>query len=168
MFESLRFMHSEADHSLFHKVKDGNLLIIAVYVDDKLIFSRNLDAIKCLKTQLSKHFKITDLGKAHWILGMEVICNQPQGTITLSQCCYIEMILDCFGLKDRQSVSTPLKTNTKLIKIDTPEVDAKMYQSVLGGLMYAMLMTCPDLAYAVGALRKHAACPGQVHFAVLK
>ena len=68
----------------------------------------------------------------------------------------------------RQSVSTPLETNTKLVKIDVPKVDAKMYQSALGGLMYAMLATCPDLAYAVGALSKHTACPGQAHFAVLK
>ena len=43
-----------------------------------------------------------------------------------------------------------------------------MYQSALSGLMYAMLVMCPDLAYAVGALSKHAACPGQAHFAVLK
>ena len=49
-----------------------------------------------------------------------------------------------------------------------PEVDAKTYQNVLGGLMYTMLVTRPDLAYAVGALSKHAACPGQAHFAVLK
>ena len=34
--------------------------------------------------------------------------------------------------------------------------------------MYAMLATHPDLAYAVGALSKHAACPGQAHFAALK
>ena len=75
MFESLGFTRSNADHSLLYKVEDGDLLIIAVYVNDKLIFSRNLDAIKRLKLQLSKHFEITDLGKARWILGMEVICN---------------------------------------------------------------------------------------------
>ena len=167
-FESLRFMHSEADHSLFYKDEDGGLLIVAIYMDDKLIFSKNLNMVKRLKMQLSNHFEITDLGEARWILGMEVIHDRLQGTITLSQCCYIETILDRFGLKDGQSVSTPLETNTKLTKIDMPEVDAKMYQSALGGLMYAMLATRPDLAYAVGALSKHAACPGQAHFAVLK
>ena len=168
MFESLGFTCSEADHSLFYKDEDSDLLVIAVYVNDKLIFSKNLDVIKCLKSQLLDHFKITDLGKAWWILGMEVICDHQQGTISLSQCCYVETIIDCFGVKDGQSVSTPLETNAKLVKIDVPEVDAKMYQSALGGLMYAMLATCPDLAYAVGVMSKHAACPGQAHFAVLK
>ena len=49
MFESLGFTRSEADHSLFYKDKDGGLLIIAVYVDDKLIFSKNLDAVSHTK-----------------------------------------------------------------------------------------------------------------------
>jgi len=137
-------------------------------VDDKLIFSKNVDAIKRLKLQLSEHFEITDLGKACWILGMEVIRDCQQGTISLSQRRYIETILDRFGLKDGQSISTPLETNAKLVKIDVPEVNAKTYQTMLGGLMYAMLATHPDLAYAVGALSKHAACPGQAHFAALK
>ena len=76
-------MLSEADHSLFYKDKDGGLLIVAVYVDDKLIFLKNLNVVKHLKMQLSNHFEITDLGKACWILGMEVICDRLQGTITL-------------------------------------------------------------------------------------
>ena len=75
MFKSLGFTHSDTDHSLFYKDKDGNPLVVAVYVDNKLIFSKNLDAIKCLKSQLLDHFKITDLGEARWILGMEVVCD---------------------------------------------------------------------------------------------
>ena len=99
-FESLGFTRSEANHSLFHKDEDGDLLVVAVYVDEKLIFSKNLDAIKHLKSQMSDHFEITDLGEAWWILGMEVIRNCQQGTISLSQRCYVETILDHFGLKD--------------------------------------------------------------------
>ena len=91
-FESLGFTCSEADHSLFYKDKDGDLLVVAVYVDNKLIFSKNLDAIKHLKSQLSDHFEITDLGEARWILGMEVIRNCQQGTISLSQHRYVETI----------------------------------------------------------------------------
>ena len=86
----------------------------------------------------------------------------------MSRCQYVKTIIDHFGLKDGHSVSTPLKTNANLIKIDTPEVDAKTYQSALGGLMYAMLVTRLDLAYAVGELSKHVACPGQAHFVALK
>jgi len=167
-FESLGFTRSKADHSLFYKDEDSDLLIVAIYVDDKLIFSKNLDAIKHLKLQLSEHFEITDLGEACWILGMEVVHDRQQGIISLSQRHYVKTILDRFGLKDGRSVSTPLETNAKLVKIDVPEVDTKTYQSALGGLMYAMLATRPDLAYAVGVLSKHAACPRQAHFAALK
>jgi len=85
-------MCNEADHSLFYKDKDSDLMIVTVYINDKLIFSKNLDTIKCLKLQLLDHFEITDLGEAQWILGMEVIHNCQQGTISLSQTHYIEMI----------------------------------------------------------------------------
>jgi len=99
-FESLGFTRSNADHSLFYKDEDGDLLIVAIYVDDKLIFLKNVDAIKCLKLQLSENFEITDLGEACWILGMEVVRDRQQGIISLSQRHYIKMILDRFGLKD--------------------------------------------------------------------
>ena len=162
------WVHAQRSWSLFYKLEDGELLFVTVYVDDKLIFSKNLNTIKHLKAQLLECFEITDLGEACWILGMKVIHDHKLGTISLSQCRYITMILDHFGLKDSWSVSTPLETNVKLVKVDNSEVDIKTYQSALGGLMYAMLATHPDLAYAVGALSKHAACPGQAHFAALK
>jgi hypothetical protein len=58
--------------------------------------------------------------------------------------------------------------NMKLINAAEPEVNIKTYQSVLGALMYAMLATRPDLAYAVGTLNKHATAPAQAHWAALK
>lgn len=60
-------------------------------------------------------------------------------------------------------VVTPINTNVKLIKLDEAKVNAKEYQSALGALMYAMLATHPNLAFAVGVLSKHATTPGHAH-----
>ena len=60
-----------------------------------------------------------------------------------------------------------MAANKKLLKLDAPEVDEKAYQSALGSLMYVMLGTRPDLAFPVGALSKHAACPGEEHWTAL-
>ena len=38
------------------------------------------------------------------------------------------------------------------------------YQSLIGTLMYAMLGTRPDIAFAVGALSKYSSNPGKVHW----
>ena len=61
----------------------------------------------------------------------------------------------------------PMDLNTKLIKAENAEMDAKTYQSALGALMYAMLAMRPDLVYSVGALSKHSARPTPEHWTAL-
>ncbi|KIK13851.1 hypothetical protein PISMIDRAFT_17694 [Pisolithus microcarpus 441] len=73
IFESLGFTRSHADHSIFYKVEDGVIIIIVVYIDDKLILSKCTRAIKKLKEALMKEYDLLDLGEARWILGMEII-----------------------------------------------------------------------------------------------
>ena len=143
-------------------------IIVAVYIDDKLILSKSLDAINHLKGQLLQEYELMDLGEVHWILGMEIIQDRERWTIELSQCRYIETILERFGMENGRAVKTPMEPNLKLVKLKAPEVDVKLYQSRLSALMYVMLATCPDLAFAVGALSKHAATPGEAHWAALK
>jgi len=60
-------------------------------------------------------------------------------------------------------ISTPALPNKHLVKLSSPEVDAKSYQRTLGSLMYPMLGTWPDLGYAIAALGRHAANPGLDH-----
>ena len=82
-------------------------IIVAVYVDDKLILSKSLDAINHLKGQLSQEYELTDLGEAHWILGMEIIRDRERRTIELSQRRYIKTILKRFGMENGCAVKTP-------------------------------------------------------------
>ena len=83
--------------------------------------------------------------------------------ITISQQKHIEETLERFGKLDIRPISTPTLTNEHLIKISSPEINVKSYQSAIGMLMYLMLGTCPDLAYTVVALRRHSASPGEEH-----
>jgi len=62
-----------SDHGVFIKNDNGTLVIVAVYVDDFLIFSSKLNTIQHTKSELSSHFDMKDLGDAKWILQMEVI-----------------------------------------------------------------------------------------------
>ncbi len=132
-----------------------------------LIFAKDEATIRHVKDKLGVPYKMTDLGEARWILGMEILRNRAQRTITLSQRQYIENILELHSMADCRPVSTPTDPNQKLIKVDVPEVDEKVYQSALGSLMYVMLGTRPDLAFSVGALSKHTACPGKDHWTAL-
>jgi hypothetical protein len=55
----------------------------------------------------------------------------------------------------------------KLAKLEEPEVDVWEYQSRLGALMYAILGTHPELAFAITIQSQHSTTPGKAHLAAL-
>jgi len=63
--KELGFKQSEA---VFTKDYDGKIFIIAVYVDNFLLFSELISKIKDIKKRLGKIFEIKDLDKVKWIL----------------------------------------------------------------------------------------------------
>jgi Reverse transcriptase (RNA-dependent DNA polymerase) len=168
LFLKLEFVRLNSDYAVFYKRANGRLIIIAVYVDDMLMFVNSLHHIKELKKQLASHFELTDLGEVRWILNMEIFRDRKRRTISLSQQQYVETILERHGMSECRPVSTPVATNTKLDKLEEAEVDTLQYQSQLGAVMYAMLGTRPDLAFAVQMLSQHAATPGEPHMGALK
>ena len=62
--EELDFKRSDADHRVFTKIIDGKLFVIAIYVDNFLLFLSNISHIRTVKEDLKRHFKIKDLEKA--------------------------------------------------------------------------------------------------------
>ena len=70
----------------------------------------------------------------------------------LSQQKQIEKTLEHFGKIGVCPINTPALANKHLHKLNSPEINAKSYQCALGAIMYPMLGTRPDLAYAVRAL----------------
>ena len=69
---SLGFRQSPSDHSLFTRSSDGHFMAILIYVDDVLIASTDPQAIVQLKADLSKAFKLKDLGTLKYFLGLEI------------------------------------------------------------------------------------------------
>lgn len=91
-------------------------LIIAIYVDDFLIFYEDENELENLKKFLKTTFKMKDLGPANSCLGIRI--NQQPGKIELDQIAYINEILDRFGMTDCKPIGTPTDTNVKLSKND--------------------------------------------------
>ena len=68
---SLGFTKSKADCNLYHKVEDGNRVILLLYVDD--LFVTGMDGLIIdTKRKLAVEFKMKDLGMMHYFLSMEV------------------------------------------------------------------------------------------------
>lgn len=167
--KTLGFTPLTADSCIFY---DGKETYIAVFVDDLLIIGPSKPSINTLKAQLAQRFRMTDLGPCKYYLGMEVIRDRENRTLKLSQRGYIEKVLTDFGMWDCNTRhDTPMATYTRLQKAEgdykaKPE-DIKWYQRAVGSLMYAMLGTRPDIAYAVSVVSRFAANPDQSHKAAV-
>jgi len=95
--EGLGFKRSDANHRVFTKIIDEKLFIIAIYIDDFLLFSRRIDNIKVIKGKLNKHFEMKDLGETKWILQIKIErtdMDKDVRKLTISQEQYVETILE--------------------------------------------------------------------------
>ncbi len=61
-----------------------------------------------------------------------------------------------------------MKANIKLPKLEAPEVDQQLYQSMLGSLMYAATRTRPDIMFAVHHLSQFSIAPGTEHLIAMQ
>jgi hypothetical protein len=71
-------------------------------------------------------------------------------------------------MMDCRAMSTPMKTNMKLL-VDTSSeiVDVNLYRQVIGSLMYLM-NTRPDICFVVNTLSQYLMEPRRVHLVVAK
>ena len=167
-FKSLGYQRTNADHSVF---LHSNKTIVAVYVDDLLIFGPDMSVIQELKAQLRQKFDMTDLGPCSHYLGMEITRDRVKGTLRMAQTTYLDKVLCAFNMADCKPVSTPMDQGLKLVKetekTAAPE-DVRRFQSAIGSLMYAMIETRPDIAFAVSTLSQFASNPNEEHWKALK
>ena len=171
-----QYSRSNYDNCVYFKqFSNGSFVYLLLYVDDMLIASRDKFLIDELKAQLSHEFEMKDLGPAKKILGMEIHRDRKAGKLFLSQKSYIEKILDRFNLGNCKPVSTSFASHFKLSSSQCPiNEDDKDYMSrvpyasAVGNLMYAMICTRPDLAYAVSMVSRFMHNPGKEHWNVVK
>jgi Reverse transcriptase (RNA-dependent DNA polymerase) len=74
------------------------LTVLIIYVDDITLLGNSLDQIKEVKKLIATSFKISDLGKISYFLGLRVIRDQSQCIIDLDQSKYISDILAQFQI----------------------------------------------------------------------
>ena len=69
----LGFTHAMADDCLYVLWKHNKIiLMVLIYVDDMAIAGKGIPGVVLFKQNLSKDFKITDLGELKFILGILV------------------------------------------------------------------------------------------------
>lgn len=146
--------------------KDGDILIICLYVDDMIFTGNNPSMFEDFKRSMVKEFEMTDVGLMAYFLGVEV--NQTESGIFISQNQYARQILERFKMSGCNPVGTPVETGTKLRRERKGEpVDPTMLKSLVGSLRY-LTFTRPDIVYGVGLISRYMEMPKQEHFIAAK
>jgi Reverse transcriptase (RNA-dependent DNA polymerase) len=88
------FQQLHSDNCVF--IHDEYGVIIAVYVDDLLILSKELIKVNEIKGWLSKEFEMKDMGELRYFLGIQVHRDRAARTIHISQAAYIDKVIGTY------------------------------------------------------------------------
>ena len=170
------YVRSQYDLCVYSKgVTIEARVFLLLYVDDMLIASKSRVEINTLKTLLKTEFDMKDLGAARRILGMDIFREKDKGLLVLSQERYLRKVLKAFNMEESREVQTPIGSQFKLKALSKKEAEEQAvemedipYASAVGSIMYAMVGSRPDLAYAIGLVSRYMGKPGKEHWAAVK
>ena len=167
----LGFTRSKTDPCIFHYDKrrrpgDRGQIIVGIYVDDLLVAHDGLHYNWFCK-EFAKRFKSTPPTPLSWFLGMS-IDTHSDGSISVSQSSYVEKMVEKFLVDSFQPESVKWKApdpnhysslSTARDEAEQKLVAEKPYLSLVGSLLYAAVMTRPDIAYHTSILAKYMSNP---------
>nr|GEV48509.1 retrovirus-related Pol polyprotein from transposon TNT 1-94 [Tanacetum cinerariifolium] len=160
------FQKGSFDTTLFIKKKGKHVMLIQIYVDDIIFASTNLKYCTKFSNLMVKRFKMSMMGEIKFFLGLQV--NQFSNEIFINQSKYILDILKRFGMKNCDTVPTPMVEQVKL-KLDLvgKPVDHTNYHSMIGSLM-DLTSSRPDIMFVTRICARYHANPNEHHVSAVK
>ena len=165
------FVKSSADPCIYYQKKGEVETILAIWVDDGLLCGTDRTHLDEVLRYLNKHFEITSKD-VDCFVGISIKHDRTQQTIQLTQPNYIKKILKRFQMENCDPKLVPADLYTVLSsgsdKGDSSFVDRQLYQEAVGSLMFLMVSTRPDIAFAVGQVSQFCQDPQQAHWKAVK
>jgi hypothetical protein len=111
-------------------------------------------------------FQLNDLGIPRSFLGIQ-FDFQADGSVSIHQHQYIQKVLSGFGMETCQTKNTPMDPKQALNRRPDEEAKAR-FATAIGSLMYLMVGTRPDIAFALGTLSRFTSQPQSHHQVALQ
>jgi hypothetical protein len=163
---STNFVVNEANTSVYYHFGGGEGVVLSLYVNDILIFGTNINVINDVKSFLSQHFDMKDLGVENVILNIKLI--KDESGIKLKQSHYVENILSRFGYSDYKPSPTPYDPSLKFHKTRGKGIDQLRYSQIIGSLMYLASATRLDISFVTSKLSRFTSNPRNAHWCALE
>ena len=121
--------------------RENDLTLLTVYVDDLILMVDVYEKLIKLKGELSSRFKMTDMGKLSYCLGICVV--QRERSLQIHQKPYLVKVIRRFGMEDASTIGTPSDPHVQLsVAPGTSQpADKHKYLQIVGS---CMLQVVPD------------------------
>jgi hypothetical protein len=166
--QSLSFIPSKGDMSLFFLNNKDVTIFVLIYVDDIIVVSSSSSAMMVLHQNLEKDFSFKDLGELHYFLRIKVV--KINNGILLPQHKYATELLKRARMLACKPVNTPLSTTEKMTTHEGDllgPIDSTTYRNIVGGLQY-LTLTRPDIAFSINKVCQYLHVSTTVHLTAVK
>ena len=154
------------DRTLFIKLRENDILIVQIYVDDIIFGATNVSLCEEFAKSMHSEFEMSMMGELNFFLGLQ-IKQLKEGTF-INQAKYIRDLLKKFNLEEVKAKNTPMGSS---IKLDMDEkgksVDQTKYRGMIGSLLY-LTASRPDIMYSVCLCAIFQAYPKESHLNAVK
>ena len=149
---------AQSDNCVFHKSN----CVVCVYVDDFLVAATNTHEIEQVQQAQQTGFPLNDLGTPRSFLGIQFDCH-ADGSVSVHQHQFIQKVLSDFGMETCQPKTTPMNPKQRLNhRPDEGPADEEAiarFATAIDSLMYLMIGTRLDIAFALGTLSRFISQP---------
>jgi hypothetical protein len=161
---SIGFNKLFSDPCIYMKLEKEEKQIIAIYVDDLLLITKSVETMRKMKASIGAKFKAKTLGSVNFILGLKVTRDRQARKLWINQEQHAKSILEKFNFSHCKPVDTPTWSQRKLEKGTSILSQDKPYRQLIGSLMYLMVGSRPDIAYAVQDVSQFLNCYDKSHW----
>ena len=162
------YERSAKDFQIYTRyLESGEVTRVGVHVDDGIVCGRQAEILRLIGL-LEKTWKIKSM-PVELYLGLNIIRDRPNKTLTIDQGNYIHSLRDKFGDLPAKDFQTPMESGFDAIpnSTDTPLSTDLPYSAIIGSLLYTTL-TRMDVVYAVHMLASHVSTPYIKHWKAAK
>ena len=140
-----------------------------------MLIGNDIEFINTIKESLKRSFAMKDLGEAAYILGIKIYRDRSRRLIGLIQSTYIDKVLKRFSMENAKKGLLPMSHGTVLSKNQCPQsTDERVQMTMIhfalaiGSIMYAMICTRLDVAFALSVSSRYQSDPGMGHWTAVK
>lgn len=166
------FRQSSADHCIYSGHYGESEILLALYVDDGLVMSNSKTTIDIVLRELRNQFEVT-IGDCKLFAGLEIRRDRQSKKIVISQERYISRVLERFNMNETNPCATPVEVGLSLEKGSSQSKETDMqisapYRQAVGCLMFAAVVSRPDIMFAVSLVSRFVTDPKPIHWTAVK